>query len=81
MCGVECKYISDQSWRIDLQPGLICSIGIAVFGLVWKGLKNVWRWRRIQPRSEHRKHFFSHFSSEELTIFAEIYRTISSRLR
>jgi sterol desaturase/sphingolipid hydroxylase (fatty acid hydroxylase superfamily) len=29
-------------------------------GLVWKGLKNVWRWRRIQPQSEQRKHFFNH---------------------
>ncbi|MBM3184969.1 MAG: hypothetical protein FJZ67_01595, partial [Bacteroidetes bacterium] len=34
--------------------------GIAVFWLVWKGLKNVWRWRRIQPKNEQRKHFFSH---------------------
>ena len=34
--------------------------GIAVFWLVWKGLKNVWRWRRIQPKSEQRKHFFGH---------------------
>lgn len=34
--------------------------GIAAFWLVWKGLKNVWRWRRIQPQSEQRKHFFSH---------------------
>ena len=39
---------------------LYAVFGIAVFWLVWKGLKNVWRWRRIQPKSEQRKHFFSH---------------------
>jgi len=39
---------------------LYAIFGIAVFWLVWKGLKNVWRWRRIQPKSEKRKHFFSH---------------------
>ena len=54
MICVEYKYISDHSWRIDHQSSHICSIVIAVFWLVWKGLKNVWRWRRIQPRSEPR---------------------------
>jgi len=34
--------------------------GILVFCIVWLVLKNKWRWRRIQPRNEHRKHFFSH---------------------
>ena len=34
--------------------------GILVFYIVWLILKNKWRWRRIQPRNEHRKHFFRH---------------------
>lgn len=39
---------------------LYAIFGISVFWLVWKGLKNIWHWRRIQPKSEQRKHFFSH---------------------
>ena len=73
MSGVECKYISDQCSRIDLQPSLICSIGIAVFGLFCKGLKNVWRWRRIQPKSEHRKHFLSQVSFMVNTVFCSMF--------
>jgi len=34
--------------------------GATVFLLVWGLLKNKWRWRRIQPKSEQRRHFFSH---------------------
>lgn len=34
--------------------------GIIVFVFVWIFLKKVWRWRRIQPRSEGRAHFFRH---------------------
>jgi sterol desaturase/sphingolipid hydroxylase (fatty acid hydroxylase superfamily) len=30
------------------------------FWIVWKLLKSTWRWRRIQPKNEFRKHFFSH---------------------
>ena len=40
--------------------GLYLFFGIAVFVVVWVLLKNVWRWRRIQPRSEGRAHFFRH---------------------
>jgi sterol desaturase/sphingolipid hydroxylase (fatty acid hydroxylase superfamily) len=39
---------------------LYVSFGVVVFLLVWKLLKNRWRWRRIQIKNEHRKHFFSH---------------------
>jgi hypothetical protein len=34
--------------------------GLAVFAVVWRLLTVVWRWRRIQPKSEQRRHFFSH---------------------
>ena len=34
--------------------------GVAVFLSVWVLLKNKWRWRRIQPKNEQRKHFFRH---------------------
>ena len=34
--------------------------GILVFVIVWILLKDRWRWRRIQPKSEHRKHHFRH---------------------
>ncbi len=40
--------------------GLYLFFGIAVFVVVWIFLKKVWRWRRIQPRSESRTHFFRH---------------------
>jgi sterol desaturase/sphingolipid hydroxylase (fatty acid hydroxylase superfamily) len=40
--------------------GLYLFFGIAVFVVVWVLFKNVWRWRRIQPRSEGRAHFFRH---------------------
>jgi sterol desaturase/sphingolipid hydroxylase (fatty acid hydroxylase superfamily) len=34
--------------------------GILVFVIVWILLRDRWRWRRIQPESEHRKHHFRH---------------------
>jgi sterol desaturase/sphingolipid hydroxylase (fatty acid hydroxylase superfamily) len=40
--------------------GLYLFFGIAVFVVFWVLFKNVWRWRRIQPRSEGRAHFFRH---------------------
>ena len=39
---------------------LYVMFGILVFLLVWQLLKNAWRWRRIQPKNEFRKHFFRH---------------------
>lgn len=39
---------------------LYAIFGMSVFLLVWKLLNKKWRWRRIQLKSEHRKHFFSH---------------------
>ena len=39
---------------------LYAIFGVAVFLLVWVLLKSNWRWRRIHPKSEQRKHFFSH---------------------
>jgi sterol desaturase/sphingolipid hydroxylase (fatty acid hydroxylase superfamily) len=35
-------------------------VGALVFYIVWRVLKNRWRWRRIQPKSEDKKHFFRH---------------------
>jgi sterol desaturase/sphingolipid hydroxylase (fatty acid hydroxylase superfamily) len=39
---------------------LYAFFGVAVFLSVWVLLKNKWRWRRIQPNNEQRKHFFRH---------------------